>query len=273
MQQVQLKQATTIRNFTLWAALLLLIIVGLIYNLYRANRRNNIVVARKNDALQKLVDEKEWLLKEIHHRVKNNLHTITSLLESQSRYLQNDALSAIKDSQHRVHAMSLIHQKLYNTDTATTISLPVYIDELLNYLKESFDAGHLIQFVMKIDPIELDIAQAVPLGLILNEAITNAFKYAFPVAVENKKISIIVRQSEEDFITLVVSDNGIGLPEDFDETRKGSLGLVLMKGLSREIKGDFAIYSDRGTTVTVRFGSGKFPKLLKDKFNSAYERA
>ncbi|MHA4846985.1 sensor histidine kinase [Flavitalea antarctica] len=104
-----------------------------------------------------------------------------SLLSSQCAYIDNkDALTAIHDSQHRLQAMSLIHQKLYNTDNVSSIEMSVYIRELVTYLCDSFDTGPLIRFAYDIKPVEIDIGHAVPLGLILNESITNTIKYAFP---------------------------------------------------------------------------------------------
>ena len=125
--------------------------------------------------------EKEWLLKEIHHRVKNNLQIVISLLNTQSAYVDNeDALLAIQNSQHRMHAMSLIHQKLYQSDNLANIDMSWYIYELISYMRECFDTDNKINFVLDTEKVYLDVAQAVPLGLIINEAISNAIKYAFP---------------------------------------------------------------------------------------------
>ncbi|HJY13883.1 MAG TPA: sensor histidine kinase, partial [Flavobacterium sp.] len=149
-------------------------------------------------------------MKEIHHRVKNNLQTVISLLNSQSAYLDNDmALSAIKNSQHRIHSMSLIHQKLYNAENISTINMPNYIKELVEYLKESFNTGQRIRFEINVAPLELDVAQAVPLGLILNEAITNSIKYAFPDD-RNGMVYIKLESTADKRYLLAISDNGIG---------------------------------------------------------------
>ena len=105
-----------------------------------------------------------------------------SLLNSQSAYINNEpALTAIHDSQHRVHAMSLIHQKLYSSENVSSIDISLYIRELVSYLADSFNTGQRIRFEFDVEPLELDVSQAVPLGLILNEAITNSIKYAFPM--------------------------------------------------------------------------------------------
>lgn len=251
------EQAAFARNITLAGAVLLLIILGLLYYLYRAKLRSNAQlqskqheISQKNRTLQRLLDEKEWLVKEIHHRVKNNLHTIVSLLESQSAYLGNDALAAVRDSQHRVFAMSLIHQKLYLSDNVTTIDMSIYIKELVNYLGDSFDTAQRIRFKLDIEPVKLDVGTAIPLGLIMNEAITNSIKYAFP---ENTGLITIALAEEGERYRLTVADNGRGLPQNFDNIHASSLGMRLMRGLSKEIDAVFAITGDAGTNITITF--------------------
>ena len=127
-----------------------------------------------------LLKDKEWLIKEVHHRVKNNLQMVISLLNSQSIYLNDEAaVVAIQESQRRMHAMSLIHQKLYQSENVGVIDMRAYINEFISYLKDIFETGSSIRFEQDVDPIKLDVGQAVPVGLILNEVITNSIKYAF----------------------------------------------------------------------------------------------
>src|SRR5450755_1598659 len=131
-----------------------------------------------------------------------------SLLNSQSAYLENDAaLTAIHDSQHRVHAMSLIHQKLYNSENVSSINMSSYIRELVTYLRDSFDTGQRVRFELNIEPLEMDVSQAVPLGLILNEAITNSLKYAFPSDMDGM-INISLSGTTTNHYLLSISDNG-----------------------------------------------------------------
>ncbi|HKZ36364.1 MAG TPA: sensor histidine kinase, partial [Chryseolinea sp.] len=263
LQKNEIRQSVIVRNGTLAGILLLLIITGLLYNQYRIKQQANNEISHKNQTLQRLVDEKEWLLKEIHHRVKNNLQTIVSLLESQSAYLKNEALDAIRDSQNRVNTMSLIHQKLYQTDNVATINMAIFLPELVNYLKTSFDIAKRIYFNLKIEPIVLDVSQAVPVGLILNEAITNSIKYAFPEKTSNNEVSIMMNQDFKNQIILVISDNGIGLPENFQNERNNSLGLRLMKGLTDDISGEFLITTLKGTTIEITFTGS--PLLHEEK--------
>jgi len=250
IRRSRLKQAEIIRNMTIASSVLLLLILTLLYGQYHTKNRNNKEINEKNSALQRLVLEKEWLLKEIHHRVKNNLHVITSLLESQSAFADNKAQEAIRDSQHRVHSMSLIHQKLYQRGNMASIDLGEYIRELVQYLRESFGTAGHIEYSIETDPIEIGASQAAHLGLILNEAITNAIKYAFP-GHRKGRINIIAFQQADDQLLLEVRDNGIGLPPDFDPLKTKSLGIRLMKGLSEDYDAQFTITSENGTTISL----------------------
>jgi two-component sensor histidine kinase len=258
LKEARLQQAGLTRNITLAGVFLLLVILGLLYGQYRGKQRTNEQlqgkqqeISRKNEALEQLVEDKEWLVKEIHHRVKNNLHTIVSLLESQSAFLGNDALAAVRDSQHRVYAMSLIHQKLYLSEDVTTVNMDIYVKELVSYLQESFDISQKVRFMVETNDINLDAGTAIPLGLVLNEAITNSIKYAFPE--RTGFVTVKLDKTGEDF-ELAITDNGVGLPHDFDITKSKTLGMRLIKGLTKELGGTFSIGSySSGTTVSVIF--------------------
>jgi two-component sensor histidine kinase len=259
LQGEQLKQANFIKKMTIGGIVLLLVILSLLFNLYRIKQRNNRTVSEKNQRLNLLLDEKEGLLeekqlllKEIHHRVKNNLQVILSLLKLQSANLKDEALAALHDSQHRVQAMSLIHQRLYHDDNISTINMHEYIHELVDYLKDSFVSRTRIVFILNIEPVVLDVSQAVPLGLIINEAVTNIFKHAFPDR-ERGQVHISLESINADELVLNISDNGIGLPASPTRSSKDSLGLKLMKGLSRDFNGRYSIESGDGTHIKVVF--------------------
>ncbi|MBC7826553.1 MAG: hypothetical protein H7122_02315, partial [Chitinophagaceae bacterium] len=258
IRQSSLSEANLMKNVTIAGILLTTVILILLYNQYRVKKRNSREVEVKNQMLESLLSEKELLLKEVHHRVKNNLQTIISLLETQSRFLKDDALMAIRNSQHRIYAMSLIHQKLYYLDNSTSIDMAVYLPELLNYLKESFDVGNSIRFRTNIEHIRLEISQAIPAGLILNEVITNSIKYAFS-GKSGAEIVIEMIMIEDKKIRFSVADNGSGLPENWHKTKHTSLGLNLMKGLSDDIHADFTIESGRGTKIMVEFEIHRLP--------------
>lgn len=258
MEQTKVQKANMQRNLTLIGILMLLVIAALAYNGYRLKKKSNRiilksnrVISHKNEQLQRVVNEKEWLLKEVHHRVKNNLHTVICLLESQANYLKGDALEAIENSQHRIYAMSLIHQKLYQSEDIKTIEMSDYLPEFIRYLGESFDTRSKVRFNMEINPLKLSLAQAIPLSLIINEAITNSIKYAFS---ENKAGLITVRlQRDYEKIELVIADNGVGMDPDLPHTSSGSLGLKLMKGLSEDIGASIKFEVEQGTKITMIF--------------------
>ncbi|WP_431210206.1 sensor histidine kinase [Puia sp. P3] len=253
LQQADLRQSDTIKNFTLAGIVVMLVITGLVYAGYRNKQRANRAINEKNAALEQLVREKEWLVKEIHHRVKNNFHVVASLLEIQSSYLKNkEALSAIKESQNRIHSMSIIHQKLYQSETLSTIHMPEYIYELVEYLRESYSIRENIRFALQIENIELNHASAITLGLILNEAITNAIKYAFTRSQEGM-ISISLSHISDSQILLSIADNGRGLPTDFDSKKGASMGMELLQGLTDDLGGSFSIETHEGTQIKVIF--------------------
>lgn len=266
LQQSQLKQTKLVRNLTIGGIVLLLIVIGLLFNRYRLKQRSNArleqqqkEINEKNAFLQnlnakqeQLLEEKEWLLKEVHHRVKNNLQMMMSLLNTQSAYLDNEAaVEAVRDSQHRMQAISLIHKKLYQSDDSSVADMQVYIKELVHYLQDSFDTGNHIQFEQNIEPVKLDVAHAVPLGLILNEAISNSIKYAFP---GERKGTISISLSKT---LLTIKDSGIGLPAGFDIENNNSLGMSLMKGLSKQLGCHFTINGINGVTVTIELDENK----------------
>jgi len=260
LQQVRIGNEERVRYIFIGGLLIAALFVGLIYNRYRLKKRSNLILEQKqeeinsqNELLRKILGEKEWLLREIHHRVKNNLQIVISLLNTQSAYLDNeDALVAIRNSQNRMHAMSLIHQKLYQSDNLAEIDMKWYIKELVEYMIECFGTEKKIQFTLNTETIKLDVAQAVPLGLVLNEAISNTIKYAFPN--ERKgNVKISFQAIEDGTCRLSIADDGIGLPLDFDADDSESLGMSLMTGLTEQLYGKIEMWNDNGLTLQVSF--------------------
>ena len=262
LQLANLKSEKNTRNTALVCTGLLILLLALSYNRYKLKQRNSLQleaqqkdIKEKNSDLQHLLHEKEWLVKEIHHRVKNNFHTVIGLLGTQSAYLKNEeAIGAMAESQQRIQAMSLIHQKLYQSETMSDIDMADYIYELVDYLKDSLNTGREILFHFQLDHISLGVYHAVPIGLILNETVTNAIKYAFP---ENRNGNIYISFTEdseiENQLLLVVKDDGIGLGARFDTDSNSTMGMNLMRGLAKDIDGQFAIESTAGTVVTITF--------------------
>lgn len=286
LQKIKFEQERVTRNVMIAGAIMLLLVLGIGYNRLRLKQRNNRLLHAQQAEINKqnqtllqlngkqnlLLKEKEWLLREIHHRVKNNLQITMSLLNIQSGYLENgQALDAIRDSQRRMFAMSLIHQKLYQSDSLALIDMSTYIPELISFLKESFEKEGRICFMSQTIKLELDISEAVPLGLILNEAITNCIKYAFPNSC-NGKIFINLNQVDEEHYELCIADNGIGLPDKFDGNTHNSLGMNLIRGLTEQIDGEFSITNDHGTSIRILFKGSKFNNgdltIMDNDFNN-----
>jgi len=266
LSEAKLREANLIRNMTMGGLALLTIIMGLLYYQYRRNKRSSKVIAVKNEVithknaqLEHLLQEKEWLLKEVHHRVKNNLHTIFCLLESQAVFLKDDALKAIEKSQHRIYAMSLVHQKLYLSGDIKSIDMKLYFSEFISFLSDSYDLSERIRIKQDVQALKFGVALAIPLALILNEAVTNSIKYAFP---DNRRGEILVRlgeaadQSGGSFgeMELVITDTGIGMPE-LKEEEYASLGIELIRGLGKEIGAKIEFKTDGGTTISLKFFS------------------
>ncbi|MCW3109277.1 MAG: hypothetical protein JWQ09_3783 [Segetibacter sp.] len=250
LQDMNLKREKFIRNVAILGSTIILAFSVIFSFQYRRKRRDSDTIARINRELKHSLTEKEWLLREVHHRVKNNLHTIICLLESQAMYLEKDALQAIEKSQHRIYAMSLIHQKLYQNEDLRSIDMSLYLEEFIEYLKDSFDTEK-IDFKVMVEPIHLNLQQAIPAALIINEAATNSIKYAFEYE-HTPKIWISMTQTGES-VKLIIADNGKGFKLNEEDEGK-SLGMQLIKGLTKELKGSIHMETKKGTTVSIEFG-------------------
>ena len=273
-QHSEVQKANLVRNITIIGIILLIgLLAALFYSLKRKVKINRLLslnkaqIDAKNQSLTQLVSDKEelilqkehlladkdMLLKEVHHRVKNNLQIVMSLLSTKIAYLENkEAVEAIEESQQRVQSIALIHQKLYREERGLSIEIKSYLHDLVEDLNVSFNAGKReIKFKMSVENIVLDVEQAVPIGLILNEAITNAIKYAFNAL--GGVITITIKNSDEGEIEVVVKDNGKGLPKDFDLAKSNSLGMEMMKGLGHQLKGTLKISNENGVTLKLKF--------------------
>jgi len=211
---------------------------------------------RAEEQLKVSLKEKEVLLKEIHHRVKNNLQIISSLLKLQSTYIKDEqGLAMFKDSQNRIRSMALIHEKLYQSKDLSRINFGEYIHDLSMTLLRSYNASsQSISLETNVNNIWLNIDTAIPCGLIVNELISNSLKHAFPTHLEkDNEICIKIDSSEQDKFTLLVSDNGIGLPADLDFQNTESLGLELVCTLAEQLDGTIEVKTEKGTTFKITF--------------------
>jgi two-component sensor histidine kinase len=268
LQKERIARSAMISNATLSGIIVLLVIVSLLYNQYRVKQKVNKETLAKNKTLHRVVEEKEWLLREVHHRVKNNLQTIVSLLESQSIYLQNEALQAIQESQNRIYAMSLIHQKLYHNENISSVNIADYLPELVQYLCDSYNVRSRITWTLNLQGIELDVSQAIPIGLIVNEAITNAIKYAFPQPQSGDSISICFSLEKNIYAKLLIADNGIGIAPEIINSKIQGLGLKLIRGLAKDISADVELHADNGTSITMAFEVSRPLKTVMENSTS-----
>ena len=227
---------------------------------------HEIIVRKKTEAKVqssleekgKLLEEKEVLLKEIHHRVKNNLQVISSLLYLSSKKAKDrETLNMFKDSQNRVKSIALVHERLYQSKDLGKIDFKEYVKRLTNDLFRSYAVDpSLIDLKININNLFIDVDFAVPCGLIINELISNSLKYAFQSAWEEKKIGIIkieFYKNGSDELILIVSDNGIGMPARLNEKKKGSLGLQLVDSLVAQLDGSVEVDSSGGTIFEIKF--------------------
>ncbi len=216
------------------------------------------------EQMKAALKEKEVLLKEIHHRVKNNLQAISSLLNLQSYYVKDkQALKVLKNSQERVRTMALIHEKLYQSGDLARIDFREYIRSLISYLSDSYSLQEgQVQLKMQIENVVLDIETAIPLGLIINELISNSFKHAFPANRKGElRVSMEKSKGEEDNYdygyTLIVEDNGVGFPDGLDFRNSKSLGLELVFILVKQLHGVIDLEKKNGTRFIIKFKKTK----------------
>jgi two-component sensor histidine kinase len=210
---------------------------GLVYA-YLKSIKNQRLIAEQKHIIENSLIEKDSLLKEIHHRVKNNLQMVSSLLSLQTKNTRSKAaIEALEEGKSRVKAMALIHQKLYQNDDLSVIEMQGYIESLINSVQSVYKkGGHNINITIDAEGVELDIDRAIPFGLILNELVSNSFKYAFPHDEENGKIYIHLRKQNNEEGFFEYTDNGIGLPEDTDERTQSSMGIRLMNRLANQLQ-------------------------------------
>lgn len=194
--------------------------------------------------------EKEALLKEIHHRVKNNLQVVSSLLGLQSRGIPDAEMRKMfEESQNRIYSMALLHESLYQSENLSKVDFPEYIRQLADHLFQSYGVvGERIRLRTEFDRISLNLDAAVPCGLIINELVSNCLKYAFPDG-RTGEICIALRMGELTTARLVVADDGIGLRPDVDWTTTRSLGLRLVRSLANQLGATMEVRSESGTEV------------------------
>jgi PAS domain S-box-containing protein len=206
------------------------------------------------DQLRRNLEEKEVLLREVHHRVKNNLNVVSSLLNLQSSAIQtpDEALVAFQNCRDRIMSMALVHEELYKSRNYARVDMSEYLDKLTRHLLQAHGSGERIRLSAEAKGIVLSVSTSIPCGLILNELITNAFKHAFPNGA-NGEIHVSLHKVDDQYFDLAVSDNGIGLPEACVRHMNGSLGLTLVRLLTDQLEGNMEVSNQNGTRYRIRF--------------------
>jgi len=211
---------------------------------------------RTHDQVTAALQEKELLLRELHHRVKNNLQLVSSLLSLQADAVQNPAVHrALEDSQRRIQAMALTHEQLSTAPTLGHIEMSEYIRRLATQLFDAFAGPDHVHLALALEAVTVPMDTAIPCGLILAELLTNVLQHAFPAG-EPGEVSITWRADAEGQVLLMVRDTGIGMPPAMDFTQADSLGASLVRALVDQLGGSLQVERGGGTTVAVRFPPG-----------------
>jgi two-component sensor histidine kinase len=230
---------------------------GLIYAIARditEDIRAAEEVRRSEESLRASLREREALLQEVHHRVKNNLQVISSLIRMQTRELDNvAAVTALQECQSRIGSIALIHEKLYQTDDFARVPFSEYAAGLLANIFEAAAASERnLSLDIDTDPVSLPVDKAIPCGLILNELVSNSLEHAFR-GVDRGTVRVELRHTADGFIVLSVTDDGVGVPADFDPRTGSTLGVQLISTLVEQLRGHLVIERAGGTTFRVRF--------------------
>ena len=216
-----------------------------------------IDITRAKNEIRDSLEEKELLLKEVHHRVKNNLQIISSLLNLQSGYIKDENdLELFKDSQSRVKSMAFIHEQLYQSSNFKSIEFSNYINNLVTYLNYNYADGKNINVIINVDDVSLDLNTSIPCGLIVNELVTNSLKHAFNDKDMNsykKEIYVELNSINDCQYSLIVADNGRGIPENIEFENTETLGLQLVNSLVKQLEGSIKLDKSDGTKFEIIF--------------------
>lgn len=213
----------------------------------------NKKIKSKNETITKALKDRELLLHETHHRVKNNLQMISSLLNLQSKYVKDDnVLEVLQNGRNRVQSMAILHKNLYVGEDLNMVNIQHYFEGLVDSILNSYNkTENDVDLKIDADKVTMDVESVIPLGLIVNELITNSLKHAFPEDIKSKPEITLKMSEREDFYTLRVSDNGVGIQNDIIENgKKESFGQRLIRSLSKKLKASMSVTNDNGTSVS-----------------------
>lgn len=258
-QQAQLERRSLVLYAMIAIGALGLVAAVVLYRAYHQRKRLAEALARQNAAVEQALQQKELLLRELHHRVKNNMQTVGSLLRLQSRSAPDEATrEALHEALLRVKSLSLVHQGLYRDDALTTVRMDDYFGRIAQGLVRSHGMEHRVRLRLDAAPVKLDVDSAVPLGLVLNELLTNALKHAFP---DDRTGSIrVVLQDKEDLLVLEVVDDGIGYEPEENAGTSAALvsGSAIVATFAEALRAEWSVTQDHGTTV--RFAARNFAR-------------
>ncbi len=258
--QLDLAKEKEAKTFLLFGLIGLgLIIAFVVFALVR-KRKQAKLLNTKNREIQQTLHEKQLLLKEVHHRVKNNFQLVSSLLELQSKGIEDEKAKALaREGQNRVKSMAFIHQKLYQNDDLL-IHFDDYLNRLIQEISVMYGKNKEVSVRVESANYSFDIDTAIPLGLIVNELVTNSYKYGF--AETGKELNVWLEKTQDQDFKLTVKDNGIGLPDAFDFAKAESLGLRLVRLLSRQLHGKVIYSNDDGCSFSIYFKDTKARMLV-----------
>jgi len=260
-KQKEIQEERHLQQIFLGLFLAALALGGAAYYAYQRKKKTSKVLDEKNKIIEKALQEKQLLLKEVHHRVKNNFQIVSSLLELQTKGIEDEkALMLANEGKNRVKSMALIHQKLYQNETGL-VDFDEYIQTLVKELSYMYASEKKVQTNIQTKNIQFDVDTAIPLGLIVNELITNAYKYAFDASADNT-LNISINKLNEEEYKLVVADNGKGIDDSIDLAKVKSLGLRLVKRLTKQLQGEFSLNNEQGASFEITFKDTNARALL-----------
>ena len=264
LSQINLKNQRIIKGLLLLALLAATTIAIILYRLFRNRTIRAKELAQKNIIIESALDSNRTLLKEIHHRVKNNLQVVSSLLHLQSKYVQDrSARGAIKTSSTRVEAVSLLHQRLYQKHDGQAINIKEYFEDLCENIFETYQlAEQKITFHANVEPLLLDVDTVIPLGLITNELICNALKHAF-AGKDAGHITLTVHKNDG-IVILNLKDDGRGVPFNQIPDNINSLGLELIQSFAKKLDAKLSIDNKEGSSFTFQFR----PRMVQPKYHA-----
>lgn len=260
-RNAELGKQKTIKNALFFGGIVLILIIIIVSSQLKKTKAQKLLLELKNkqietrnDIINKSLEEKDLLIKEVHHRVKNNLQIISSLLKLQSGKTQNPViLNSLKEAQDRINSMALLHQLLYRNNEVTRLMFNEYLEGLIQQISSSFSLTNKnITVESRLTELELDLDTAIPLGLITNELMSNVYKHAFSEN-EGGEITVELSKRFKNTYLLKISDNGKGLPDSFDIHNLHSLGLDIVTILADQISAELKIYNDHGAHFEIHF--------------------